>query len=88
MFARRACLSARSAIASTPAPQAASRPFTALAASQSKIRTPALADITPDSAAKFNERQKEYREGLAAAQKKKDDEESESIRQCEVLVSS
>lgn len=78
MLARRACLSARNAIASTPAPQAASRPFTALAASQSRIRAPALADLTPDSAAKFNERQKEFRESLAAEQRKKEDEEKQA----------
>ena len=55
-----------------------SRGFAALAAAQSPARAPALADIRPDGAAAFNERQKEYREALVAAQKKREQQESQS----------
>lgn len=50
-----------------------SRGFTAYAASQSH-KLPALADIRPDGATEFNARQKEYREGLVAAQQKEQKE--------------
>lgn len=53
-----------------------SRSFAAYAAAQ-KHRTPSLADIRPDGAEEFNARQKEYREGLIAAQKKKEQKESQ-----------
>lgn len=52
-----------------------SRCFTAYAAAQ-RHKTPALADVRPDGAAEFNARQKEYREGLIAAQKSKEQKES------------
>ena len=41
-------------------------------------RAPSLADITPDGAPKFDERQKEFREGLRAAQKAKEKQDSQS----------
>lgn len=86
MLSRRVCASVRSVRSvrsAVPAPHtttsaANSRSFAALAAAQSQARAPALADITPDGAARFNERQKEFREGLVAAQKKKEQQESQS----------
>jgi hypothetical protein len=49
-----------------------------MAAAQSQTRAPALADVRPDGASKFNERQKDFRDGLVAAQKKKEQQESQS----------
>ncbi|KAF2010722.1 NIPSNAP-domain-containing protein [Aaosphaeria arxii CBS 175.79] len=82
MFSRRACASlrARSSAAAAAAvhPPAHSRPFAAFAAAQSSSQTPALADITHDTAASFNKRQREFREGLEAARKKKEQQEKEA----------
>lgn len=79
MLARRVGANLRGAL---PAHQASavvtSRSFTAYAAAQSH-KTPALADVKPDGAAEFNARQKEYREGLIAAQRKKEQKESKSF---------
>ncbi|PGH00442.1 hypothetical protein AJ79_08215 [Helicocarpus griseus UAMH5409] len=41
-------------------------------------RAPSIRDITPDSAAAFNARQKEFRENLEAARKNKEQKESQS----------
>ncbi|KAL1613209.1 hypothetical protein SLS60_001441 [Paraconiothyrium brasiliense] len=78
MLARRAGAGLRSALPTQHATAAVnSRCFTAYAAAQSH-KAPALADVKPDGAAEFNTRQKEYREGLIAAQKKKEQRESQS----------
>ena len=42
-------------------------------------RSPSLADITPNGAPKFDARQKEFREGLRAAQKEKEKQDSQSV---------
>ncbi|KAH8691004.1 hypothetical protein GQ44DRAFT_667283 [Phaeosphaeriaceae sp. PMI808] len=55
-----------------------SRSFAAASIAQSPIRAPALADIAPDSAASFNKKQKEFREGLIAAQKQREQQEKEA----------
>lgn len=78
MLTRRVCASVRSAVPAPHASPAASRSFAALAAAQSPARAPALADITPDGAARFNERKNDFREGLVAAQKQKEQQESQS----------
>lgn len=79
MLARRACASVRSLVpAVQPTTPVNSRSFAAFAAAQRQSRTPALADITPDGASKFNERQTEFREGLIAAQQKREQEERDA----------
>ncbi|KAF2202181.1 NIPSNAP-domain-containing protein [Delitschia confertaspora ATCC 74209] len=79
MLTRRVCSSVRSAVtAPHPSSPVSSRSFAALAAAQSPARAPALADITPDGASKFNARQKEFREGLIAAQEQKRQQEKEA----------
>ena len=78
MFSRRVGASLRGALSTQHATAVgSSRSFAAYAAAQ-KHKTPSLADIKPDGAAEFNARQKEYREGLIAAQKKKEQKESQS----------
>lgn len=52
------------------------RPFCSSAAHN---RAPSIRDITPDSAAQFNARQKEFRENLEAARKRKEQQESQSV---------
>ena len=54
--------------------QAASliRTFTTSSVCGVKPRSPALSDISPGSAEAYNQRQKEFRDGLEAAKKKKD----------------
>ena len=42
-------------------------------------RAPSLADITPDGASKFDARQKEFREGLKAAQREKERQDSQFV---------
>ena len=76
MLTRRACASVRGILASQPAITVRSRAFGAAAVTQSPARAPALADITPDSATSFTEKQKSFRDGLVAAQKRKEQEES------------
>lgn len=76
MLTRRAGASVRGILAPQPAITVRSRAFCAAAATRSPVRAPALADITPDSAASFNEKQKNFRDGLVAAQKQKEQEES------------
>lgn len=78
MLSRRACASVRSALSAQHATVVRSRPFVASAATQSSARGPALADITPDSATSFSEKQKDFRDGLVAAQKQKEQQESAS----------
>jgi hypothetical protein len=70
MLARRACARVRAAIT------VQSRSFVAAAAAQSPARAPALADITPESVASFTEKQQKFRDGLVAAQKLKEQQES------------
>lgn len=80
MLARRVCASVRSVVPAQHAPATVqSRSFAALAAAQYPTRTPTLADVPPDGAAAFNERQKDFREGLINAQKKKEQQESQSV---------
>ncbi|KAF2642915.1 NIPSNAP-domain-containing protein [Massarina eburnea CBS 473.64] len=84
MFTRRACASVRSAVSVSahPSPPAAnSRSFAAFAAAHGPVRAPALADVKPSDAADFTKRQKEFRDGLVAAQKKKEDEEKARTRE-------
>ncbi|KAF9888374.1 hypothetical protein FE257_008652 [Aspergillus nanangensis] len=52
------------------------RPFSS---STLTYRAPSIRDITPASAAEFNARQKEFRENLEAARKKRDQQESQSV---------
>lgn len=78
MFTRRACASVRGMLAPQSATTVRSRTFGAAAATQGPLRPPTLADITPDDASSFNEKQKSFRDGLVAAQKRKEQEESTS----------
>lgn len=58
-----------------------SRSYSLSAAAQNRLRVPALADITPDAAASFDARQREFRERLVAEQeerKRKEQAESQS----------
>jgi hypothetical protein len=80
MFARRACASVRSALSAPHATPASSRSFAAGTALQgSSTRPPTLGDISIADATSFSKKQKEFREGLIAAQKQKEQEESASI---------
>jgi hypothetical protein len=74
MLSRRACAGLRSAVPAASAP-AHARAFTAFAAAR---RAPSLADVSPDGAAKFSERQQEFRDGLESARRKKEQQESQS----------
>jgi hypothetical protein len=76
MVARRAFAQARSNASVPRVLTLHSRSFAAVAAAQNPARAPALADITPDGAASFNKKQLEFREGLVAAQKKREQQES------------
>ena len=76
MLAQRACSSARGILSASRSIPVGSRSFAAGASIQSSGRAPALADITPDAAASFNKKQKEFRDGLVAAQKQKEQQES------------
>ena len=79
MLTRRVCASVRGGILSPLCATAVrSQAFGTGPPTQSPVRAPTLADITPDSAASFNEKQKSFRDGLAAAQKRKEQEESPS----------
>ncbi|PGH28989.1 hypothetical protein GX50_08272 [[Emmonsia] crescens] len=49
-----------------------------LSTTSALCRAPSIRDITPDTAASFNARQKEFRENLEAARKKKEQTESQS----------
>lgn len=76
MLTRRSCSNVRGILPTTRPANAHTRFFAAGTVSQSSARAPALADITPDAAASFNRRQKEFREGLVAAQKQREQQES------------
>lgn len=76
MLTRRVCASVRGILSPPCATAVRSQAFSAGAPTQSPARAPTLADITPDSAASFNEKQKSFRDGLVAAQKRKEQEES------------
>ncbi|OCL11447.1 NIPSNAP-domain-containing protein [Glonium stellatum] len=78
MLARRFAPRVRNLAPASQASPLTSRPFTALPAAQSPARAPALSDITPDAAPKFDARQREFREGLIAAQKRKEQQEKEA----------
>ncbi|KAF2877030.1 hypothetical protein BDV95DRAFT_558345 [Massariosphaeria phaeospora] len=78
MLARRVCTSVRSAVPAHHSKAALARSFAVLAAAQGPARAPAIADITSDGAAKFNERQKEFRDGLTAAHQKKVQQEKDA----------
>jgi hypothetical protein len=52
------------------------RPFSSSAA---VFRAPSIRDITADSASEFNARQKEFRENLEVARKRKEQQESQSV---------
>ncbi|KAL5358152.1 hypothetical protein BJX96DRAFT_182736 [Aspergillus floccosus] len=52
------------------------RPFSS---SSTTYRAPSIRDITPTGAAEFSARQKEFRENLEAARKKREQEESQSV---------
>jgi len=69
-------------------PQASSlvRAFTTSALCREPARSPGLGDITPDGTEAFNTRQKEFRDGLEAAKKRKDQAEKEA-RQAETDTS-
>lgn len=76
MLTRRSCSNVRGILPISRPAHAHTRFFAAGTASQSSVRVPALADITPDAAASFNRKQKEFREGLIAAQKQREQQES------------
>ncbi|KAJ5769141.1 hypothetical protein N7520_003700 [Penicillium odoratum] len=52
------------------------RPFTSSAVA---FRAPSIRDVTADSAAEFKRRQKEFRENLEEARKRKEQQESQSV---------
>ncbi|KAF2503121.1 NIPSNAP family protein [Lophium mytilinum] len=78
MLARRLTPRVRNAVPSSQPAVVVSRSFSALPAAQGPVRAPALADITPDAAPKFDARQKEFRESLVAAQRQKEQQLSQS----------
>jgi hypothetical protein len=80
MLARRACAHALNGLPVSSSLLGRSRAFTATTATPGPARAPTLADITPDGAASFTKKQQEFREGLVAAQKQK--EQQESAYQC------
>ena len=51
----------------------------ALSTSTACRRAPSLADVTPNGAPKFDARQKDFREGLKAAQRSKEKQDSQSV---------
>jgi hypothetical protein len=75
MLARRACARALNGLPTSQVLGPHSRSFTAATATQGP-RAPSLADITPDSAASFNKKQQEFRDGLVAAQKQREQQDS------------
>jgi hypothetical protein len=76
MLTRRACSNVRGILPTSRPATVPTRSFAAGAITQTSNRAPALADITPDAAASFNRKQKEFRDGLVAAQKQKEQQES------------
>ena len=81
MLARNACARALNCLPASQAFAIRSRSFAVSAAVQGSGRAPALGDITPNGAADFNQRQKEFRESLITAQKQKEQQESASAQQ-------
>lgn len=79
MLARRAYSSVRCVMPASHLITTGSRCFAAGVVTQSSNRAPALADITPNAAASFNKKQKEFRDGLVAAQKQREQQESASL---------
>jgi len=79
MLAQRACSNVRSILSATRAVPPVTRAFSAGTLLQGSARAPALGDITPDAATSFNKKQKEFRDGLVAAQKQKEQQESASL---------
>lgn len=75
MLARRACARTLHSLSAPQASAPHARYFSAVAAAQGP-RAPSLGDITPDSAASFSKKQQEFREGLVAAQKQREQQES------------
>ena len=63
------------------------RSFTSLPALLRHSKAPSLGDVTPDGGADFNLRQREFREELVAAQKAKEQQESQ-LRPCSSSSSS
>lgn len=55
------------------------RPFTSSPVTREPFRSPGLGDITPDGADTFNARQKEFRENVEAARKRKEKADSQSL---------
>jgi hypothetical protein len=81
MLTRRTVQALRSVTSSSSSPTFIfSRAFTSTLTQQEKHRAPALADIKPDAGSEFDARQKQFREQLAANQRKKELEESQSRR--------
>lgn len=78
MLTRRAYASVRSTVSAQHTLAVRPRSLVTSAATQSPARGPALADITPDSATSFSKKQKDFRDGLVAAQKQKEQQESAS----------
>jgi len=75
MLARRACARALHGLSAPQASAPHARYISAVAAAYGP-RAPSLGDITPDSAASFSKKQQEFREGLVAAQKQREQQES------------
>jgi hypothetical protein len=50
-----------------------------LSTSAAHYRSPSIRDITSDNAAEFNSRQKEFRENLEVARKRREEQESQSV---------
>jgi len=77
MLTRRVCAGGlRSLKSAQCVPSATVRSFAASPSAQKSFRAAALGDITLDSAKSFHEKQKEFRDGLVAAQQRKEQEES------------
>jgi hypothetical protein len=87
MLARRACASVRNTSHAQLTLAVRSRSFTATALAHNPSRAPALADITPNSAASFTEKQREFRDSLITAQKQKEQQESVSLPVTPLVVS-
>lgn len=55
------------------------RTFTSTSLSRNQARSPALGDVQPGGAEAYNARQKEFRDGLEAARKRKEQAERQSL---------
>lgn len=83
MFARRLL-----PLSSPTQTSALARTFTTSTLLRDPPRSPAMSDITHDSAEAFNTRQKEFRDGLEAARKRKEQADSQSLAASESTSSS